>query len=71
MESKRKIDSELGLFIYNIIKDSIYTNIQIAELLKVDERTINYYCTGERKPNQKRLLRLIKILNVDIQSIPF
>ena len=52
MESKRNIDSELGLFIYNIIKDSKYTNIQIAELLKVEERTINYYCTGERKPNQ-------------------
>lgn len=71
MESKRKIDPELGLFIYNIINESEYTFIQVADLLEVDERTINYYCSGKRKPSQRRLLKLIKILNVDLQSIPF
>ena len=71
MESKRRIDSELGLFIYSIINNSNYTISEIAYFLEVDERTVNYYCTGQRKPSQKRLLKLIKILKVESQSIPF
>ena len=71
MESKRKTDSKLGLFIYSIISESNYTIIQIADFLEVDERTVNYYCTGQRRPNQIRLLKLLKFLEVDSQNIPF
>lgn len=71
MESKRKIDSKLGLFIYSIISESNHTIVEIADFLEVDERTVNYYCTGQRRPNQIRLLKLLKFLEVNPQSIPF
>lgn len=71
MESKRKIDSDLGLFIYRCIASSNITYEQLAKKLDVSIRIINYYCNGERKPNQRTLLKLIKVLNVDVRSIPF
>ena len=71
MESRRKTDPELGLFIYSIISKSNHTIVEVADFLDIDERTVNYYCTGERRPNQIRLLKLLKFLEVDSQSIPF
>ena len=71
MESKRKIDSDLGYFIYSIISKSNHTIVEVADFLDVDERTVNYYCTGQRRPNQIRLLKLLKFLEVDPKSIPF
>ena len=71
MESRRKTDPDLGLFIYSIISKSNHTIIEIADFLEVDERTVNYYCTGDRRPNQIRLLKLLKFLEVEPQSIPF
>lgn len=71
MESKRNIDSELGLFIYQIIDKSGMTKELLADKLNVSTRTIYCYCTGERKPRQRVLLRLLKLTNTCAEDIPF
>ena len=71
MESNRNIDFEFGNFIYSIINHSRYTYSEIAEFLGVSDRMIGYYCSGEKKPNSKRLLKMLKFLNVSPQDIPF
>lgn len=71
MESKRNIDSELGLFIYTIIDRSGMTKEAIAERLKVSPRAVHFYCTGQRKPKQKVLLSLLKITCTKYEDIPF
>lgn len=58
MESKRKIDIRLGSFLRKIIVESKYTISEIAEALELDDRTIQYFMTGERRPNQINLLKL-------------
>ena len=68
---KRRIDKELGSFIYSCYI-SFGGNIdKFAEALSVEPRTINYYFSGQRKPSQRTLLRLIKVANVNIKDIPF
>ena len=71
MESKRKIDPELGLFIYKAIESSNYTQEEIAEKLGVSREAVNMYCSGKRRPQQRTLLRFIRITNVQPESIPF
>ena len=71
MESKRNIDSELGLFIYKIIDKSGMTKEYIAEKLNVSPRIVHYYWTGQRKPKQKVLLSLIKLTRTQCEDIPF
>ena len=71
MESKRNIDSELGLFIYTIIDKSGMTKEDIAEKLNVSPRTVYFYCAGQRKPQQKVLLSLIKLTRTKCEDIPF
>ncbi len=70
MES-RKFDPELGLFIYKAIESSNYTQEEIAEKLGVSREAVNMYCSGKRRPQQRTLLRLIRITNVQPKSIPF
>lgn len=62
---------ELGLFIYNIIKASGLKKERIAEELDVDLRTVDYYCSGQRRPNQIKLLKLLRVTNTNAQEIPF
>ena len=69
--NKRRIDKELGSFIYNCFKKSGKTIEAFAALLFVEPRTVNYYFNGERKPSQRTLLRLLKVSNVTIKDIPF
>ncbi|MCI9182142.1 MAG: helix-turn-helix transcriptional regulator [Acholeplasmatales bacterium] len=71
MESKRKIDIRLGSFLRKIIVESKYTISEIAEALELDDRTIQYFMTGERRPNQINLLKLLKFLQIDLADIPF
>lgn len=67
----RKSDSELGEFIWKVVHDSGYSKEQIAERLNVSVRTLNYYCSGQRKPAQKKLLQLIKVAEINVEDIPF
>lgn len=67
----RKIYPELGLFIYKIIDASGKTHQEIADIIGVELRTVNYFCTGQRKPNQINLLRLLKATNAKVEEIPF
>ena len=50
MESKRKIDPDLGLFLFHAIDKSEYTQEKIAEELGVSREAVNMYCSGKRKP---------------------
>lgn len=68
---ERKIYPELGLYIYNLISKSAITKEDIAEKLDVDVRTIEYYCSGQRRPEQTKLLKLLKITKANILEIPF
>ena len=57
----RKIDHEMGKFIWSIVDKSEYSQEKWAEILNVSTRTMGYYCSGERKPTQRKLLQLIKV----------
>ncbi len=67
----RKIDYELGIFIRSIVDKSGVSQEKWAELLEVSPRTMSYYCSGQRKPTQTKLLRLIKVAGVNVEDIPF
>lgn len=67
----RKIDYELGQFIWSIVNKSGLSQEQWAELLEVSTRTMSYYCSGQRKPTQRKLLHLIKVAGINVEDIPF
>ena len=67
----RKIDYELGDFIWSIVDKSGLSQEKWAELLEVSPRTMSYYCSGQRKPTHKRLLRFIKVAGINVEDIPF
>lgn len=72
MDSKnRRIDKELGRFIHDCYKKSGKTIEQLAWTINIEPRTLNYYFSGERKPSQRTLLKLIKVVKVNVQDIPF
>lgn len=67
----RKTDHELGRFIWSIVHNSKYSQEKLAEILDVSPRTMSYYCSGQRKPTQRKLLRLIRVAGVNVEDIPF
>ena len=67
----RKINYELGNFIWSIVDKSGLSQEKWAELLEVSPRTMSYYCSGQRKPTHKRLLRFIKVAGINVEDIPF
>ncbi len=67
----RKIDYELGNFIWSIVDKSEYSQEQWAEMLDISPRTLRYYCSGQRKPTQRKLLHLMKVAGIDVEDIPF
>ena len=67
----RKTDHELGRFIRSIEHNSKYSQEKWAEILDVSPRTRSYYCSGQRKPTQRKLLRLIRVAGVNVEDIPF
>ena len=67
----RKIDYELVNFIWSIVNKSGLSQERWAELLEVSPRTMSYYCSGQRKPDHKRLLRFIKVASLNVKDIPF
>ena len=68
----RKIDYEMGRFIWSIVDKSEYSQEKWAERLNVSTRTMGYYCSGERKPTQRKLLHLIKVAGgINAEDIPF
>ena len=71
MESNRKRDPELAEYLRSIIQKSGFTYESVAEMLNVSARTVGYYCSGERKPGQKTLLRLVRMMSVEVKDIPF
>ena len=71
MESNRKKDPELTDFLRNSIQKSGLTYEKIAEQLGISVRMVGYYCSGERKPSQKTLLRFIRTMNIQSKDIPF
>ena len=67
----RKIDYELVNFIWSIVDKSGLSQEKWAELLEVSPRTISYYCSGQRKPTQRKLLHFIKVAGINVEDIPF
>ena len=67
----RKVDYELGNFIWNVVNKSGLSQEKWAELLEVSPRTMSYYCSGQRKPKHKTLLHFIKVAGINAKDIPF
>lgn len=67
----RKTDHELGRFIWSIVDKSNLSQEKLAEILEVSPRMMSYYCSGQRKPTQRKLLRLIRVAGVNVEDIPF
>lgn len=68
---KRRIDKELGIFLHNCYVNSDKTIEELAWAINVETRTLNYYFSGERKPSQRTLLKLVKVAKINIRDIPF
>lgn len=71
MESKRNFDPELGLFLYRAITNAGYSQEELAEKIGVSRETVNMYCSGKRKPQQRTLLKIMRLTNVQAEDIPF
>lgn len=71
MDVKRHTNSELGLYLYKLIRNSGRTYEQVADALGVSPRIVNYYVSGQRKPKQITLLKLLRITKANSQEIPF
>lgn len=71
MDVKRHTDNKLALYIFTLINNSGKTYEQIAEALDVSPRVVNYYISGQRKPKQTMLLKLLRITNANLKEIPF
>ena len=67
----RKIDLEFGFFMYNIAKKSNLTDNEIASKLGVEERTLRYYYSGQRKPEQRKIIIFLDITNSLSINVPF
>ena len=67
----RKVDYELGNFIWNVVNKSGLSKEKWAEMLEVSPRTMSYYCSGQRKPKHKKLLHFIKVAGINAKDIPF
>ena len=67
----RKIDRELGEFLRFIVKKVPCSQEKWAEQLNVSPRVISYYCSGERKPSLRILLRMMRIAGIRPEDIPF
>ena len=68
----RKVDYEMGKFIWSIVDKSGISQEKWAEILEVSPRMIGYYCSGQRKPTQRKLLRIIKTIGgIKAKDIPF
>lgn len=69
--TKRRIDKELAAFIRMCYRHSYKTQEELAFAIDVEPRTLKYYFSGERKPSQKTLLKLLKVANINGKDIPF
>ena len=67
----RKVDYELGNFIWNVVNKSGLSQEKWAEMLEVTPRTMSYYCSGQRKPTHRKLLHFIKVAGINAKDIPF
>ena len=70
-KGNRTIDYELGKFIWSIVNESEISQEKWAEILEVTPRMMSYYCSGQRKPTQRKLLQLIRVARVNVEDIPF
>lgn len=68
----RKNDYEMGKFIWSLVSKSGKTQNALAEALDVTVRTVGYYCSGQRKPTQRKLMQIIKFAGgINAEDIPF
>ena len=71
-KENRNYDCDLGKFIHGIVEESEYSHEEWAELLNVSTKSISSYCSGERKPSQRRLLQILKFAGgIKAEDIPF
>ncbi|MGM9972274.1 MAG: hypothetical protein ACI35W_07680 [Anaeroplasmataceae bacterium] len=61
---------KFGVALYNAIKDSNYSYAEVAVLIGLkSEREIYNYISGLKWPSNVRMLKLIQIFKLDINSI--
>ncbi len=71
-KDNRKIDYEMGKLIWSLVSKSGEKQEKFAKELGVSTRSIAYYCSGQRQPEQRKLLQIIKIAGgIKAEDIPF
>lgn len=61
---------KFGMALYNAIKDSNYSYAEVAAMIGLkSNREIYNYISGLKWPSNVRMLKLIQIFNLDINSI--
>ena len=68
-KENRKIDSKLAAFIRSMVNRSSLTCEEWSEELGVSTRIIQMYCTGERRPEAKRLLSMLRISKTSTEGL--
>ena len=69
--TKRRQKPELGAFIQTVIASTEYTREKWAEMLDISPRMLCYCCKGERRLDDYKLLRMLKIAHFNTENIPF
>ena len=71
-KDNRKIDYKMGEFIWSLVSKTGKKQEEFAKELGDSTRSIGYYCSGERMPEQRKLLQIIKIAGgIKAEDIPF
>lgn len=63
------MSKELGLVLRTLRRNCELTQRQIAEVLHIDRSTYAYYERGTTEPDLKSILKISKMLNVDVESL--
>ena len=66
MESNRKIDPDLGLFLYHAIDKSKYTQEQMADALDISRPTYIAIESGDKDPTVSELEKIAAIFGVPL-----
>ena len=61
--------NETGLAIYNAIRDSEYSQVQLANMMNVSPIMVSRWATGRHIPDMDSLAHLTDILKVDINNL--
>lgn len=59
----------IAALLSNYLSDNSLTRASFAERMGWSASSVNYYTNGKRTPSPRRLLKLAKVLDVDVKEL--